>query len=120
MARAHNNLGVLYGANGQLAPALAEFNAAIQLNAGEYNSYLGRGRIELKQADYDKAVKDFAHAAEIGQSPEAFLLLGNALELKGEKQGALDAYKVTLQLAPGFQEAKARLDALQASAGAAK
>jgi len=120
LARAHNNLGVLYGANGQSTRALAEFNAAIQLNAGEYNSYLGRGRIELKQADYDKAVKDFAHAAEIGQSPEAFFLLGNALELKGEKQGALDAYKVALQLAPGFQEAKARLDALQAGAGAAK
>lgn len=113
LARAHNNLGVLYASAGNLELATAEFGAAIQLNAGEYNSYMGRGRIELDQQQYDKAVGDFARAANLAQSPEAFYFLGIALQRKGDDRGATDAFKVALQIAPQFKDARERLAELQ-------
>jgi tetratricopeptide (TPR) repeat protein len=84
------------------------------MNPAEYNSYMGRGRIELQSSDYDAAIGDFAHAAQISETPEVFFRLGTAFERKGEAQRAVDAYKAALQLSPGFGEAKARLDALRA------
>ena len=45
-APTHNNLGVLYMAAQNYPGATAEFDAAIKLNPAEYNSYMGRGRIE--------------------------------------------------------------------------
>lgn len=112
-AQAHNNLGMLYVSAQQYSGAMAEFDAAIRLNPAEYNSYLGRGRIELQQFNYDGAIRDFARAAQVAETPEAFFRLGTAFEMKGEAQRAADAYKAALQLAPGFTEAKTRLDALR-------
>ena len=117
-APTHNNLGVLYMAAQNYPGATAEFDAAIKLNPAEYNSYIGRGRIELQQSKYDAAIGDFARAAQIAETPEALFLLGNTFERKGEPQRAIDAYKAALQVAPGFGEAKARLDVLGASRGA--
>jgi protein O-mannosyl-transferase len=112
-ARAHNNLGVLYMSEQQYSNATAEFDAAIKLNPAEYNSYMGRGRIELQASQFDAAIGDFAHAAQISETPEVFFRLGTAFELKGEAQRAAEAYQAALQLAPGFGEAKARLEALR-------
>jgi len=114
-AQAHNNLGVLYMSEQQYQKATAEFDAAIKLNPAEYNSYMGRGRIELQQFSYDAAIRDFARAAQVSETPEVFFRLGNAFELKGEKQKAVAAYEAALQLAPGFTQAKTRLDALRAA-----
>ena len=116
-APAHNNLGVLYLGAQNYPAATAEFDVAIKLNPAEYNSYVGRGRIELQQSKYDAAIGDFARAAQIAATPEALFLLGNTFEKKGEPQRAIDAYKAALQVAPGFGEAKARLDVLGASRG---
>jgi len=116
-APAHNNLGVLYLGAQNYPAATGEFDAAIKLNPAEYNSYMGRGRIELQQSRYDAAIGDFAQAAQIAATPEALFLLGNTFEKKGEPQRAIDAYKAALQVAPGFGEAKARLEVLGASRG---
>jgi len=112
-ARAHNNLGALYMSAQKYAAAMTEFDAAIKMNPAEYNSYLSRGRLELQQFSYDGAIRDFARAAQISETPQALFLLGNAFEMKGEAPRAAEAYKVALQLAPGFAEARARLDALR-------
>ncbi|HLZ51277.1 MAG TPA: tetratricopeptide repeat protein [Candidatus Acidoferrum sp.] len=112
-AQAHNNLGVLYMSEQQYSNATAEFDAAIKLNPAEYNSYMGRGRIELQASQFDAAIGDFAHAARISETPEVFFRLGTAFELKGEARRAAEAYQAALQLAPGFGEAKARLEALR-------
>ena len=109
--------GVLYLGAQNYPAATAEFDVAIELNPAEYNSYMGRGRIELQQSKYDAAVGDFARAAQVAATPEALFLLGNTFEKKGGLQRAIDAYKAALQVAPEFGEAKARLDALLASPG---
>jgi len=120
LAQAHNNLGVLYLQAHLYPAARAEFDAAIRLNESEYNSYLSRGTIELEEHDYDRAAADFMQATQIAPVPRTFFLLGNALEAKGDKQRAAEAYAAALQMAPGFEEAKAKLTALRAASGTAK
>lgn len=120
LAQAHNNLGMVYAGTQKYQAALAEFNAAIKMNANERNSYMGRGRIELQQFDYENAADDFARAAQITPSPQAYFWLGRALEAKGDAKSAAGAYTGALRLAPGFEEAKARLDALRSGQGAPK
>lgn len=119
-ASEHNNLGMLYLATQHYPAALGEFNAAIKLNPYKHNSYFGRGTVEMNQFDYENAAADFAQAAQISPSPQAYFWLGRALEAKGDMKSAAGAYVGALRLAPGFAEAKARLDALRAEQGAPK
>lgn len=116
-ARAHNNLGVIYQNQQETVSALREFNKAISLNPAEQNSYIGRGRIELQSFQFDAAVADFAHAANLGPSPTACFWLGRALESKGDSANAVKAYAEAVRLAPRMAEARERLNALQAKRG---
>jgi tetratricopeptide (TPR) repeat protein len=113
VARAHNNLGALHLQTNNPGAAKLEFSAAIELNPGEANSYIGRGMIEQQGWDYDAAAADFARAAQIAPSPLAHFWLGRALEGKGQIAQAEEAYRRALQLAPGMQDAQTRLAALQ-------
>ena len=116
-AQAHNNLGILYLASNKFATAIAELNAAIALNPSEQNSYIGRGTIELQSWNYDAAIADFSRAAAIAPSPTACFWLGRALESKGDYPRAAIAYAAALQLAPGFADARTRLEFLQTKLG---
>jgi tetratricopeptide (TPR) repeat protein len=112
-AQAHNNLGALYLQTRNLGAAKSEFSAAIALNPGEFNSYVGRGMIEQQNWEFDAAIADFSRAAETAPSPLAYFWLGRALESKGELRRAEQAYVRALQLAPGMTDAQARLAALR-------
>lgn len=111
--RSHNNLGALYLTTDNLPPALAEFNAAIELSPSEQNSYIGRGIIELRLRNLDHAVADFSRAAQIAPSPIADFHLGEALETKGDYPRAELAYAAAVQLSPGFTQARAQLEFLR-------
>jgi tetratricopeptide (TPR) repeat protein len=112
-AQAHNNLGVLFTQRNQARAALLEFDAAIRDNPNEQNSYLGRGLLEYQQLNLDAALPDFSRAAQIAPSPLACFWLGRTLEDKGEPGAAVQAYEAALQLAPGMNEARTRLEALR-------
>jgi len=112
-AQAHNNLGVLLMQRNQLAAALTEFNAAILANPNEQNSYLGRGSLEYQEHNLDAALADFSHAAQVAPSPVAYFWLGQTFEGKGDLQSAVRAYQAALQMAPGMNDARSRLDALR-------
>ena len=114
IVQSHNNLGVLYLGEGKYSAAMAELSAAIAMDAGEQNSYIGRGTVEMQTMDMDAAIADFRKAAQIAPSPLALYWLGRALESKGENQQARGAYAAALQLAPTMAEARARLAALGA------
>src|SRR5262249_16612554 len=68
-ARAHNNLGNLLISTGKSEAARKELNQAIALNPQEQNSYLGRGRIEYSDGNWNAAASDFNAAAHIAPSP---------------------------------------------------
>ena len=92
---------------------MKELSAAISLNPAEQNSYIGRGTIELQSFNFDAALADFTHAAQISPSPIACFWLGRAWEAKGDFPRAAAAYNAALQLAPQMNDAKVRLDALR-------
>jgi protein O-mannosyl-transferase len=119
-AQAHNNLGVLYMRLNNFTAALKELNAAIALNPNEQNSHIGRGMIELQFWNLDAAIADFSQATAIAPSPLASFWLGRGLETKGDSRGAARAYEAALQMAPGFDEARARLKTLRNKPGEAK
>lgn len=115
IVQSHNNLGILYLSEHNYVRALVELNAALVLDPGQQNSYIGRGTIELNTMNLDAAVADFTKAAQIAPSPIALYWLGQTLERKGDTQRAVQAYEAALRLAPGMAEPRARLAALGAT-----
>jgi Tfp pilus assembly protein PilF len=113
LAQAHNNLGALAMSRNQPVDAISQFSAAIAINPGEQNSFLGRGVVEYQQGKLDAAVADFVCAAEIAPSAPSQFWLGRALEEKGEWRGAARAYAAALHLAPTMTEAQSRLAAMR-------
>src|ERR1035438_6969035 len=89
--------------------AITHFNAAIGINPGEQNSFLGRGLIEYQQGNMNAAGMDFARAAQIAPSALACFWLGRTLQDTGEFRKAAEAYETALHLAPAMTEAQTRL-----------
>ncbi len=112
-AQAHNNLGILLMQRNQPSAAMVEFNAAIRINPDEQNSYLGRGSLEYQAHNLDAALTDFSRAAQIAPSSVAYFWLGRTFEDKGDLPSAIRAYESALQIAPGMNDARARLDVLR-------
>ena len=64
---------------------------------------LGLAEVAFQTQNHDLAI---SHARRAGGSPEARMILGNALYRKGDYKGALGAYEVILREKPGHNEAK--------------
>ena len=65
----------------------------------------------LLKYDIDKAIENFESVVQ--RYPHfdfANFYLGEAYLKKGEKQKAIDLYKKTLDINPGYKEAKSRLE----------
>ncbi len=115
-ASEHNNLGATFVALHEPAAAVAEFSAAIDLNPGEQNSFLGRGLIEYRSGNLAAAEDDFKAGTQIAPSPAGLLWLGQVMEDRGEVAAAKETYMAALKIAPNFPEAEHRLAALDARA----
>jgi protein O-mannosyl-transferase len=116
-AQAHNNLGLIYLNLNNLPTAKSEFDKALALNPNEVNSYIARGTALYQLGKMDDAIADFTQAASRSRSPVSYYWLGRAEEAKGDFVRAKGAYRVALQLAPGMQDARTRLESLQALTG---
>jgi protein O-mannosyl-transferase len=112
-AQAHNNLGALYLQAKEYPAAMVEYSTAIALNPYEFNSYMGRGIVELRTSNYDAAIADFAQASELGPAPAAYFCLGQAFEAKGDYTRAQNAYLAALRMAPGMRDAQTRLEMIR-------
>jgi uncharacterized protein HemY len=66
----------------------------------------------MKQSRYSEAAIQFETAVSKSPDAMAYFYLGSVLEQEHEFEKAADAYRKTLILAPGLQQAQARLDAL--------
>ena len=109
-AQAHNNLGALYLQLNAVPAAQKEFTEAIALNPNEVNSYLGRGILEQRVANFPAAIADFTAASKLRPGPAVYFWLGQAFEGAGDYNQAQNAYQAALQMAPGMSEAQARLE----------
>jgi protein O-GlcNAc transferase len=113
LAQLHNNLGAIFLERRQYPQAMAEFDTAIRLRPEEANSFLGKGLIFFQTGEYPAAQAVFQRATEIApRSPVAWFWFGRACEAQSKNSDAIRAYQNTLQIAPGFPGAQARLSAL--------
>ncbi len=102
-ADAQANLGTAYYFKGNAAAAVPAFRAALQLNPTRVDAAHGLGLALYAMRDFDGALVAFRTASRL--NPIANYNLGNVLEQKGDKAGALDAYKRYLAAAPDAPDA---------------
>jgi protein O-mannosyl-transferase len=112
-ARIHNNVGSIMLQRNSLDDALREYNTALQLDPIQPSSLLGRGTVEFRQSHLELAEQDLTRLVQVHPSPIAWYSLGRTLEVEGKLQPAANAYQIALNLAPSFDAAQQRLDALR-------
>lgn len=100
--------------------AIKTCNDALKLkpNDGETNFYLGWAYDKLKQTDtakdyFKKAVTGLIEFTENNPDySDGFYLLGNAQFSSGNDNGAMEAYRKTIELSPRFARARYNLGAI--------
>ena len=115
LAQIHNNLAVLDMQQGSLADAEKHFRESVALDPASARHRLAYGWLLAKQARYDEAISQYEAAVKTAPDALAYFSLGSALEEQHKIPQAAAAYRKTLALAPGFQEAQLRLNAIAAN-----
>jgi tetratricopeptide (TPR) repeat protein len=110
-ADAYASLGTAYYFKGDAAAAALAFRAALQLSPSRIDAAHGLGLALSETRDLDGALAAFRTASQL--NPIANYNLGNILEQRGDKAGALEAYKRYLAAAPAAPDAAALNAAVQ-------
>jgi tetratricopeptide (TPR) repeat protein len=111
-AQIHNNLAVLEMQQGLLADAEQHFRESVALDPASARHRVAYGWLLAKQARYDEAISQYQEAIKANPDAFAYFSIGSALEEQHKLPQAAEAYRKTLALAPGFQEAQLRLHAI--------
>lgn len=109
------NRGIIFNRTERYDAAMADFEAALEINPGLGEAYLNRGnshffqqRMLAAKADYDRAIelksRDL-HAAHFNR--------GLVYEVLGDTQAARADFETALRLKPNFRAAEAKLSALE-------
>jgi tetratricopeptide (TPR) repeat protein len=102
-AEAFATLGMAYYFKGELDAAISTFQTALRLAPERLDAAHGLGLALYEKGDIDKTIAAFRAAAQL--NPISNYNLGNALEQKGDKAGAVEAYKRYLAASPNAPEA---------------
>lgn len=113
----HFDLGIAYREMGLYEDAVREFEIAGRAEARRCNAYSMAGLCHLEHGRFGHAIQAFRVALEApikapGEEIGLYYELGNALELFGDDDQALAAFKRVAELDPGFRDVKARIEAL--------
>ncbi len=114
LAATYANLGTAYRELGDSAKAREAYDEALRLNPGQFNAYLGLGRLLEGQGELQGAIDNYSHSVELRPTKEGYLCLGHALESVGRLQEALAAYQEALKISPDSKAAQQAADALAA------
>lgn len=111
-AQIHNNLAVLEMEQGSLADAEKHFRESVALDPSSVRHRIAYGWLLAKQSRYDEAIRQYKEAVKSAPDALAYFSLGSALEEQHKLSEAAEAYRRTLALAPGFEQAQVRLNAI--------
>jgi len=106
---------------GVIAEAAAHFATADSLCPGDHGAQVGLGFVRLRQGEARAAAERFLGAV-VGDAgdAEAWYGLGLARLRLGQRAAAADAWRRTLRLAPGYEDAELQLLALGIDSGLAQ
>lgn len=102
-ANAYAGLAQVYHRTGRDEAALAEYDQAIAIYAGDPNSHIGRGDVYRALGDLARALADFNEAIRLGPNlPRAYTSRGRLLEDSGEDDRALADYDQAIAIDPSY------------------
>ena len=113
-ARAVNNLAAVDLDLGNDEAAADAFSELIALQPASLAGWAGRGQARLNLARYGEANEDLRQALKIKRAPELLLMSGKALEGGGKFAEAAEVYREALRADPALEEARKRLEPLEA------
>src|SRR5213076_2380961 len=103
---------------GGIAEAAAHFAAAESLCPGDHGAQVGLGFVGLRQGESRAAADHFLGAVRSNAGDaEAWYGLGLARVRLGQRTAAAEAWRRTLRLAPGYEDAELQLLALGIDSG---
>ncbi|MDZ7628905.1 MAG: tetratricopeptide repeat protein [Parvularculaceae bacterium] len=105
------NRGIINNRAGKLTDALADFNTALDGDAGLGEAWLNRGNTRFLGGQYDLAVNDYEKSLDNNLSKPwvAWYNIGLAREAQKDARAARTAYERALEINPDFGPAKDKL-----------
>jgi Flp pilus assembly protein TadD len=115
-SRAYNDLGYAYLHEGEITPAMTNFEVALLCRSNFPEAYYNFGRALLLDHQPDQAVKAFRHALAMDPNvADTHSKLANALAQMGQNAEAVAEYSQALRLRPGLDDAANNLALLLAT-----
>ena len=100
------NRGVVRQLAGDVAGAIADYDAALAANPGHAEAYKNRGTARAAGGQWDVALADYEVALRLKPTyADAYVSRGAAREAKGDLAGALEDYAQACALDPGHARA---------------
>ncbi len=106
------NRGIIHNRNGDLAEAVDDFNAALEIDSELAEAYLNRGNSYYLSGRHDEALADYETALRYDlQKPwAAWYNIGLVYEAQKQPEKAREAYQKALMTNPNFTLAKLKLE----------
>jgi tetratricopeptide (TPR) repeat protein len=111
-ARAYNNLGFAYKANGDLIDARESLKKATQTDPDFAGAWFGLGIVAQRTGDLPLAISSYSRGIAIHATDYGYLLLAGALEASGEKEQASAARQKAELLSKNIVNAEQYADRL--------
>ncbi len=111
-AKTRVNRGVIHNRNGAIDAAVADFNAALEINDTLGEAYLNRGNSHYLAARLDAALADYERALDldVSQPWAAWYNIGLIHDARNNADKAREAYEKALEENPGFTLAQQKLE----------
>ena len=105
------NRGIIHNRNSALDAAVADFNAALEIDDAAAEAYLNRGNSWFRSGRYADAIVDYEHALmlDVNKPWAAWYNIGLVHDAQGDSGNARQAYQTALDLNPNFSLAQQKL-----------
>jgi len=115
-AVAYVNRGIAYAGKKDNDHAIADFNAAININPNFAAAYNNRGSAVQAKGDYDRAIADYSEAIRIDPNyAVAYSNRGNLFEAQGRREDAIADFLRALAIDPNHERSRDALKRLGAA-----
>ena len=116
------NRGIIYAGLGNYEAAMSDYDTAIALTPKSPESYVNRGNAFFMMRDFMMAMDDYEHSMDLGirQLHLVHYNMGMVYEIQGNDETALRHYEKALELNPGWELPRNRMENVRQRMAAAQ